>query len=131
MDTAGFGSDRGTGVYAHPLAGGTHRPDGGRFVYIAGRPYRMQHAALRANMGLGILPCLLGEADEQLFRLPQMPVQEGPMLWLLTHPDLRNTRRIQVFMAFVRDLFARRLAALQGELQGAMTEDSTGAYSWR
>lgn len=87
----------------------------------------MQHAALRANMGLGILPCLLGDADELLCRLPQMPVHEGPMMWLLTHPDLRNTRRIQVFMAFVRDLFARRLLELRGEPKSAMTEDLNGA----
>lgn len=87
----------------------------------------MQHAALRANMGLGILPCLLGDADDLLCRLPQMPVHEGPMMWLLTHPDLRNTRRIQVFMAFVRDLFSRRQLELRGEPQSATTENLPGA----
>ncbi len=49
-DTAGFYSDRGTGVHAQPPGGGTHRPDGAQFVHLAGRPYRMNHDALRANV---------------------------------------------------------------------------------
>jgi len=68
----------------------------------------MQHACIRAHMGLGILPCLVGEQDETLMRLPHMPVHTGPTLWLLTHPDLRSARRILTFMEFIRDVFAQR-----------------------
>ncbi len=49
VDTAGFSADRGVGARAVPPAGGTHRPEGGQFTHIAGRPYRLQHVALRAN----------------------------------------------------------------------------------
>jgi len=42
--------NRGTGVHAQPPGGGSHRPEGARFVYLAGRPYRMQHAALRQDV---------------------------------------------------------------------------------
>ena len=31
-------------------AGGTHRTEGARFAHIAGRPYRMNHDALRSNV---------------------------------------------------------------------------------
>jgi len=74
----------------------------------------MQHACIRAHMGLGILPCFIGEQDDTLMRLPHMPVIAGPMLWLLTHPDLRRARRIQVFMEFVRDAFVHRQQDLLG-----------------
>jgi len=50
LDTAAFGVDRGTGAIVEPPAGGTHRPDGGRLAYVGGRPYRMDHAALRQNV---------------------------------------------------------------------------------
>ncbi|MBU0742620.1 hypothetical protein KKG45_13225 [bacterium] len=50
LDTVGFGGDRGAGAYTVPVAGGTHREDGGRLVLICGRPYRMNHAALRADV---------------------------------------------------------------------------------
>jgi len=49
-DTSGFGGERGTGVHAQPPGGGTHRAEGAQFVYLAGRPYRMDHAALRGNV---------------------------------------------------------------------------------
>jgi DNA-binding transcriptional LysR family regulator len=68
----------------------------------------MQHACIRAHMGIGILPCFVGEEDETLMRLPHMPVHAGPNLWLLTHPDLRGARRVTVFMEFIRDVFANR-----------------------
>jgi len=74
----------------------------------------MQHACISAHMGLGILPCFIGERDESLMRLPHLPVFASPMLWLLTHPDLRGSRRIHVFMEFVREVFVRREPDLIG-----------------
>jgi len=59
-DTAGFSVDRGLGVHDQPAGGGTWRPEGAQFVHLAGRPYRMDHAALRANVGF-ILRTFFGE----------------------------------------------------------------------
>ena len=74
----------------------------------------MQHACIRAHMGIGILPCFVGEQDDLLMRLPHMPVNTGPNLWLLTHPDLRGSRRVAVFMEFIREVFTRREQELLG-----------------
>ncbi len=49
-DTSGFPADQGTGVHAQAPGGGSHRPEGGQFIYLAGRPYRMNHDALRSNI---------------------------------------------------------------------------------
>jgi hypothetical protein len=43
------GTVYGVGVHAQPPGGGTHRPEGARFVYQAGRPYRFGHDQLRSN----------------------------------------------------------------------------------
>jgi DNA-binding transcriptional LysR family regulator len=78
----------------------------------------MQQTCVRAHMGVGLLPCYLSADtahwpdDEQLVQLPQMPVQKSPTLWLLTHPELRSARRVQLLVAFIRDLFATRQSAL-------------------
>ena len=50
----------GSGAWRAPAVGGTHRPDGGRFAFLSGRPYRMNHASLRANMDY-ILTNFMGE----------------------------------------------------------------------
>ncbi|MEZ4387112.1 MAG: M1 family aminopeptidase [Candidatus Krumholzibacteriia bacterium] len=49
QDTSGFGAVRGVGARVVPPGGGADRPDGGQLVHIGARPYRLQHAALRAD----------------------------------------------------------------------------------
>ena len=49
LDTTGFSAPRGVGALVVPPEGGSHRPSGGQLAHIAGRPYRMQHEALRTN----------------------------------------------------------------------------------
>jgi hypothetical protein len=44
-----FDPPRGLGVWANPPEGGTIRESGGQFVFISGRPYRYDHAAMRSN----------------------------------------------------------------------------------
>lgn len=83
-------------------------------VHVSCDQVSMQHACIQAHMGLGILPCYVGDQDDGLLRLPHMPVQTGPTLWLLTHPDLRNARRVQVFMEYVREIFSTRENELLG-----------------
>jgi len=77
-DTSGFSVDRGTGVHAQPSGGGTHRPEGAQMVYLAGRPYRMDHASLRSNVEY-ILENFFGEpwnptsvGDDQASTLPML-----------------------------------------------------------
>jgi Peptidase family M1 domain/FlgD Ig-like domain/Peptidase M1 N-terminal domain len=50
QETISFAGTRGTGAWIAPPGGGTFRADGGRLAYIAGRPYRMDHGALRQNV---------------------------------------------------------------------------------
>ena len=59
--------------------------------------------AVAAGVGLALLPCFVGAAMTGLARLcPPLPELSGE-LWLLTHPDLRNTARVRAFIDFVRE----------------------------
>jgi hypothetical protein len=55
-----FPTARGLGVWADPPEGGTIRQDGGQFVFMSGRPYRYDHAAVMSNCDY-ILTHLFGE----------------------------------------------------------------------
>ena len=70
--------------------------------------------AVRQGIGYAFLPCILAESDPNLLRVGNIPPVLGPSMWMLTHPDLRGTRRIKVFMDFVRDIFDRRAHELLG-----------------
>ena len=61
-------------------------------------------SAARGGLGLSVLPCYLGENDEQLRRMGGAIPSMATDLWVLTHPDLRKTERIRVFLDHIAGL---------------------------
>ena len=61
-------------------------------------------AAVRAGLGMSVLPCYLGENDAQLSRVGGTIPSMATDLWVLTHPDLRRTERIRVFLEHIAGL---------------------------
>ncbi|ETX09537.1 LysR family transcriptional regulator, partial [Roseivivax halodurans JCM 10272] len=58
------------------------------------------HAAVRAGIGVALLPCYLAEPDADLQRLGIEVEDLVADLWMLTHPDLRHTARIRAVLDF-------------------------------
>ncbi len=58
-----------------------------------------------ARQGLGIapLPVYVGDQDPSLVRVMAVPKKFHHKIWMLTHPDLKNTQRIKAFMGFMYD----------------------------
>lgn len=54
-------------------------------------------AALKEGLGVGFLPCFLGDRDPELARFHEPEKQHELGLWLLYHRDLRNTKRVTLF----------------------------------
>lgn len=64
--------------------------------------------AAAQGLGLTFLPCYVGDADDRLIRISD-PLQQLELnLWILTHPDLRNTARVRAFMSFLYDELAAK-----------------------
>ncbi len=84
-----------------------------RVVYRVNTVLGLAEAAA-AGLGLALLPCFIGAATPGLMRLsaPDPALETG--LWLLTHPDLRQTARVRVFMDFCAAEIARTRKALEG-----------------
>jgi DNA-binding transcriptional LysR family regulator len=62
-----------------------------------------QASAVRAGLGLAVLPCFLGDSDRRLKRLSGPLPELETELWLLTHPDLQRTARIRVLLDLLYD----------------------------
>ena len=71
-------------------------------------------AALSAGIGKSVLPACVADnrTDLEPIALDDAPPQRE--IWMLTHPDLRDTARHRVFRDFIADLFARRREKLGG-----------------
>jgi len=55
------------------------------------------------GLGIGPLPTYVGSRDSNLVSVMEVPKQFHHNIWILTHPDLRNTKRISAFMRFMYD----------------------------
>ncbi|WP_159996870.1 LysR family transcriptional regulator [Roseomonas sp. 18066] len=71
-------------------------------------------AAAEAGMGIAHLPCFLGDARPALRRLAPPDPALASDLWLLTHPDLRQSPRIRIFL----DYCAAEIAGSKGLIEG-------------
>ena len=75
------------------------------------------YSAAAHGFGLAVLPCYLGDIDRAL----EYVLDPGPALdtelWLLTHPDLRQTARIKAFADFIVESFRNESAALTGKFR--------------
>lgn len=74
-------------------------------------------AAVEAGIGIGHLPCFIGDQSRGLVRLGEPESSFSAGLWLLTHPDLRRSPRIRVFL----DFMAAELQRLKPLLEGVRT----------
>ncbi|WP_269631475.1 LysR family transcriptional regulator [Pelomonas sp. BJYL3] len=56
------------------------------------------HQFVRQGLGLGAIPCFLGDADPGLRRVFDPPRDWRSELWLLTRPELRKVPRIRLLL---------------------------------
>lgn len=113
----------------HPIIGG-----GGNYVWPIYRRW-LQHlgvedsvvlehgstsgllSAVRAGMGMAVLPSFVADRDPDLVRVVEPPDKDRMELWLLTHERVRHTPRVRIVMDFLGDRLARlaRQPVLAGE----------------
>lgn len=79
-------------------------------------------AAVKSGIGLGVLPCHLGDAEPTLHRL-KIITGLGHELWILTHSDLKRTPRIRVMMDFLAKELARYRDLIEGRMAKEDAED--------
>ena len=72
----------------------------GQFVVARANDLSTMASLIKAGIGLGLLPS--DQQEKGLKRLVQIPALSGE-LWLLTHPDLRNTQRVRVVWEAILD----------------------------
>jgi DNA-binding transcriptional LysR family regulator len=70
--------------------------------------------AVEAGIGIGYLPCFIGDARSSLVRLTPPQPDYGTDLWFLTHPDLRHSARVRVLF----DFMTAEIGALRPLLEG-------------
>jgi DNA-binding transcriptional LysR family regulator len=76
-------------------------------------------SAVRAGLGLSVLPCFLADPDAGLVRCTDPIKGAQSDLWLVTREDLRDVRRVRAFV----DFLAAHIASLRSLLSGESSRD--------
>lgn len=74
----------------------------------------LQRAAA-AGHGMIRTACFMADPDPQLMRLPGSAPELHRELWVLTHPDLKQTPRIRLLMDHLIDALQKKRALITGE----------------
>ena len=71
--------------------------------------------AIEAGIGIGYLPCMLGDINSSLSRMGDVDTSLSEDLWILSHPDIRRSGRVQAFMAFCASAIAKQRKLISGK----------------
>jgi len=74
----------------------------------------LQADAARLGMGLAVLPTFLGDSTDGLRRIPGCEPYPNFDIWILSHPDLRDTARLRIFRKYLNEVFVRKIPMLTG-----------------
>jgi DNA-binding transcriptional LysR family regulator len=87
----------------------------------AGAPFALRsnstnllHAAIQQGVGLGMLPCWMGDADDTLERLLPREAYVTRALTLVVHEEVRRVARTRLVFDALDSLFRRERVALEG-----------------
>jgi DNA-binding transcriptional LysR family regulator len=72
-------------------------------------------AAIDSGLGIGLLPCFIGNQLTHAERVPSLQPQSETGMWVLTHPDLKKAARVRAFLDFFGTELARKRKAIEGE----------------
>lgn len=73
--------------------------------------------AVEQGLGISHLPCFIGDARPGLVRLGPPVPEFSADLWLLTHPDLRHSPRVRIFLDFLAAEIAKQRTLIEGHLR--------------
>jgi DNA-binding transcriptional LysR family regulator len=73
-----------------------------------------QLMAVRAGVGIALLPCYLADGDERLQRISGVLPDLASELWIVTHQDLKHTARIRAFLSVIGDAIVAARRTFEG-----------------
>ncbi len=73
-----------------------------------------QLMAVRAGLGIALLPCYLADRDAGVRRISGVVPELTSELWIVTHEDMKNTARIRAFLTHVGDAIVAARRSFEG-----------------
>jgi DNA-binding transcriptional LysR family regulator len=88
--------------------------DSGRPVVLRASSLAMRVEAIRAGVGVGLLPCYAGDSDPLLQRVTSPVAELAADYWVIVHRDLRRAACVRAVIDWIRRVFDRHRDTLAG-----------------
>jgi len=75
----------------------------------------MQVQAAKAGLGIASLPCFAADQEPDLIRLPNSINRPYFDMWILSHPDLKETARLRAFREHLTKAILKNVPLYEGE----------------
>jgi DNA-binding transcriptional LysR family regulator len=72
-------------------------------------------SAVRAGVGIAVLPCVVADADADFIRCLPPRAGHGREMWLITHERVRHDPRVRAVIDFLYDRFVRHIRRLEAK----------------
>ena len=69
-------------------------------------------SGIRSGLGIGVLPCLIGDGEDELIRCMPPRREEKRHIWLLTHDRVKHSPPVRTAVDFLYDRLAARAREL-------------------
>jgi DNA-binding transcriptional LysR family regulator len=76
-------------------------------------------AAVKSGVGVGILPCIIADADPDLLQCLAPRRDHKRELWLLTHERVRRTPAVRIVVDFLYERLMQHSKAVQARSMSA------------
>ena len=73
-------------------------------------------SGVRSGFGIGVLPCIVADAEPDLVRCFAPREKHGRSLWLLTHERVRHMPRVRAVIDLLYDRFSQHIRQLEAKL---------------
>ena len=89
--------------------------DSGGRVVLRAADLLMRLEAIRAGVGIGLLPCYAADPDPRLERVTAPVPELAADYWVIVHRDLRRAACVRAVIDWIRRLFEQHREALAGK----------------
>jgi DNA-binding transcriptional LysR family regulator len=70
-------------------------------------------SGVRSGFGVAVLPCIVADADPDLYRCIPPRTKHGRVLWLFTHERIRHSPRVRTVIDFLYEALRRHILRLE------------------
>ena len=120
-DLIGMTNDAGE---SGPASGWMAQITGGKSPVTRSNSMSSMVHAVKAGLGIGVLPCLIGDPDRDLVRCSEAIAEARASSWIVTRRELKDTPRVRAFIDFMAPYLQQHIRHTEERGRLRLAEDA-------